>query len=549
MSRFRLFCLKNVMFAANSAATAVGAGLLYIIYEYVLRNHQTDQYVEFHLRTSNYLGAIFALCFAIIIGYEWPIRRYFDKIGSHASIPVNLQTIVEKRLLNEPFFIIGIDLAAWITAGVTFAIFERGFGLSWQEIGMNRFDALLTGLVSTTLAFFLLERILQIYLVPHVFPRGNLYHVKGTRRINLAVRLTAVFVAIGLIPLLAILASLYRVSHSNRPPAESFAMFTSGLWTIVPLVMLVGAGLVLILSLNLKKSLDAMVFVLKQVARGKLGLRVNVTSNDEIGYVGDVINDMTEGLMERDRMRQSLDLAMEVQQNLLPRGNLKIDGFDIAGKSIYCDETGGDYYDFIIPDETKDRNIGVAIGDVSGHGIPAALLMATVRSSLRQRLSLPGSIDRVITGVNRQLVRDVEDTGQFMTLFYLNIDVANHQLKWVRAGHEPGIFYDPGSDTFEELKGSGVALGVSEQWPYEMNARIGPAPGQIIVLSTDGVWEAHNANGEIFGKERFAEVIRQHAAKDAEAIIEAVIAAVNQFQDESGAEDDITLIVIKKEGG
>jgi sigma-B regulation protein RsbU (phosphoserine phosphatase) len=387
------------MFTANIAATAVGAGLLYVIYEFVLRDHKTDQYVEFHIRTSNYLGAIFALFFAIIIVYEWPIRRYLDRIGSNASLPAGLQSIVEKRLLNEPYFIIGIDMAAWIIGGVTFAVFERRFGLAWQEISMNRFDALLTGLVSTTLAFFLLERILQTYLVPHVFPRGKLYNVKGTRRINLTVRLYAVFVAVSLIPLLLLLASLYRVSLSNRPPAESFEMFSTGLWTIIPVVMIVGAGLVLIISLNLKKSLDAMVLVLKQVTQGKLGLRVNVTSNDEIGYVGDVINDMTEGLMERDRMRQSLDLAMEVQQNLLPKGNLEIDGFDIAGKSLYCDETGGDYYDFIISDEANDRKLGVAIGDVFGHGIPSALLMATVRSSLRQRLSLPGS--RYIRRVER----------------------------------------------------------------------------------------------------------------------------------------------------
>jgi sigma-B regulation protein RsbU (phosphoserine phosphatase) len=276
---------------------------------------------------------------------------------------------------------------------------------------------------------------------------------------------------------------------------------------------------------------------------------VNVTSNDEIGYVGDVINDMTEGRMERDKMRQSLDLAMEVQQNLLPKSNLKIDGFDIAGRSIYCDETGGDYYDFIMSDGTKGRNIGVAIGDVSGHGIPAALLMATVRSSLRQRLFLPGGIDGIITDVNRQLARDVEDSGQFMTMFYLTIDSADQRLKWVRAGHEPGIIYDPGTDTFEELKGPGIALGVIDGWQYEMNERIGLAPGQIIVLSTDGVWEAHNSNGEIFGKDSLNEIIRQHAAKEAEEIIEAVITAVNQFQGDSGAEDDITLVVIKKETG
>jgi len=534
------------MFTANLAATAVGAGLLYVIYEFVLRSHQTDK-VEFHIRTSNYPGIIFALLFATIIIYEWPIRRYLGRIGSNASIPEGLQSVVEKRLLNEPYFIIGIDMAAWLLGGMIFVVFERRFGLSWQEISMNRFDALLAGLLSTTLAFFLLERILQIYLVPCVFPRGKLYHVKGTRRINLAARLYAVFVAISLLPLLAILASLYRVSLSNRPPAESFEMFSYGLRTIIPIVMIVGAGLVMLISLNLKKSLDAMVLVLKQVTRGKLGLRVNVTSNDEIGYVGDVINDMTEGLMERDRMRQSLDLAKEVQQNLLPTGNLKIDGFDIAGRSIYCDETGGDYYDFIISDETKDRNIGVAIGDVSGHGLPSALLMATVRSSLRQRLSLPGSIDGVITDVNRQLADDVEDSGQFMTMFYLTIDSVDQKLKWVRAGHEPGIFYDPDADAFEELKGPGIALGVVDEWQYEMNERIGLAPGQIIVLSTDGVWEAHSPDGEIFGKERLNEVIRQHAAQNAEELIEAVITAVNQFQDASGAEDDITLIVIKKE--
>ena len=282
-----------------------------------------------------------------IILYEWPIRRYYEKLWSAAPISSQLESRVKKRLLNEPFFIIGMDMAAWILAGIAFAAFERNFGLSWQEISMNRFDALLTGLVSTTIAFFLLERILQSYLVPYVFPRGKLYDVKGTRRINLTVRLYAVFVAINLIPFLAILTSLYRVAVSGRNAIDSLEMLTTGLWMLIPVVVAIGGGLVLIVALNLKKSLDAMVVVLKQVTIGKFGSRVKVTSNDEIGYVGDVINEMTDGLIERDRMRQSLNLAMEVQQNLLPKGNLKIEGLDIAGKSIYCDETGGDYYDFI----------------------------------------------------------------------------------------------------------------------------------------------------------------------------------------------------------
>ena len=161
------------MFMANLAAQGIGAGLLYIVYEFVLRGYQTDQYIEFHIRTSNYFGPIFALVFAFIIIYEWPIRRYFAKLGSDAPISSKLESRVRKRVLNEPFFIIGMDMAAWILAGVAFAVFERNFGLAWQQISLNRLDALLTGLVSTTIAFFLLEWILQSYLAPYVFPRGN----------------------------------------------------------------------------------------------------------------------------------------------------------------------------------------------------------------------------------------------------------------------------------------------------------------------------------------------------------------------------------------
>jgi sigma-B regulation protein RsbU (phosphoserine phosphatase) len=134
-----------------------------------------------------------------------------------------------------------------------------------------------------------------------------------------------------------------------------------------------------------------------------------------------------------------------------------------------------------------------------------------------------------------------------MTLFYLTVDPANQNLQWVRAGHDPGIFYDPFTDTFEDLKGKGIALGVDEDWQYEMNERIGIVKGQIIVLSTDGVWEAHNRTGEIFGKARLYEIIRQNSVKKAKEIIEAVIAALGRFQKDLAIEDDITLVVVKIE--
>ena len=121
---------------------------------------------------------------------------------------------------------------------------------------------------------------------------------------------------------------------------------------------------------------------------------------------------------ERDRLRHSLELAKEIQQMLLPKDNPKIKGLDVAGKSIYCDETGGDYFDFIRFKEKQREKLGVAVGDVAGHGISSALIMTSVRSALRQRLALPGPISQIITDVNCQLAGDLADYGQFVTLFY-----------------------------------------------------------------------------------------------------------------------------------
>jgi sigma-B regulation protein RsbU (phosphoserine phosphatase) len=272
---------------------------------------------------------------------------------------------------------------------------------------------------------------------------------------------------------------------------------------------------------------------------------VQVFSNDEIGYTGDAINEMTEGLIERERLQQSLNLAKEVQQNLLPKSNLKVNGFDIAGKSVYCEETGGDYYDFIIIDDVAEPKIGVAIGDVSGHGISSALLMATVRSSLRQRASLPGSTARIISDVNRQLVQDVEDSGQFMTLFFLALDTATRQLEWVRAGHDPAMLYDPGSDSFNELSGAGIALGVDAEWIYEDNMKTDFSKDQIIFLSTDGIWEARNKKGKMLGKEPILNAIRQNSSSDATQIIDAIFDILDEFIGEVKIEDDITSVIIK----
>ena len=244
-------------------------------------------------------------------------------------------------------------------------------------------------------------------------------------------------------------------------------------------------------------------------------------------------------------MRQSLYLAKEVQQALLPQTDPQISGLDIASTSVYCDETGGDYFDYLASDGLNSGKISIVVGDVSGHGVSSALLMATARAFLRQRSGLPGSISQIVFDVNRQLTRDVEESGGFMTLFYLVLNAKKHRLSWVRAGHDPGILYDPVADAFEELHGAGVALGVQPDARFEQNEKNNLSAKQIIFLGTDGIWEARNPQGEMFGKDKIYQMIRQNRAASAKEILSICFDRLNRFLESRAPEDDVTMIVIK----
>jgi sigma-B regulation protein RsbU (phosphoserine phosphatase) len=348
--------------------------------------------------------------------------------------------------------------------------------------------------------------------------------------------------AILVVTLMTLQWQLDSLSISARDYGSGILVFSLVLFSVFFMALSV---LNKLLNRSIVGPVENMLSVVNKIKEGNLQTRATVVSNDEIGVLGDAINEMAKGLIERERMQLSLNLAKEVQQNLLPKKNLKVNGFDIAGKSVYCDETGGDYYDFISMGDNAKQLIGVAIGDVSGHGISSALLMATVRSSLRQRASLTGNVAKIISDVNRQLVKDVEDSGQFITMFFLALDTETRQLEWVRAGHDPAILYDPRSDSFNELGGSGIALGVDAEWIYEENRKTDFSNGQIIFLSTDGIWEARNKKGEMLGKERILNAIRQNSSSDAGQIIDAIFNTLDKFIDNMKIEDDITSVVIK----
>jgi sigma-B regulation protein RsbU (phosphoserine phosphatase) len=338
----------------------------------------------------------------------------------------------------------------------------------------------------------------------------------------------------------------------------SLVMIAPGKEILAPIVRFrlyyfaIGTGFIFLIVVLIRIVIGRTVFAInevsqaaKRVAGGNYGELLPVKTQDEVGELIRSFNSMVQQLKERIEMKQAMSLAMEVQQNLLPREMPLIKGLDIAARSIYCDETGGDLYDFLEFENRDADRIGVVVGDVSGHGIPSALLMATVRAFLKSRVAQPGAPAEIISDVNRLVTHDTGETGQFMTLFYAVFDTGKKVLHWVRAGHDPAVLYDPAADSFEELRGQGMALGVSGEFAYNLGGTEDLSVGKVVMIGTDGLWEAQNTAGEMFGKKRLETIIRQNAHSNAETILRVIIQSVQEFRGPAKQEDDITLAVIK----
>ncbi|MBT8347382.1 MAG: SpoIIE family protein phosphatase [Desulfofustis sp.] len=269
-------------------------------------------------------------------------------------------------------------------------------------------------------------------------------------------------------------------------------------------------------------------------------VHANTLRSDSGEVIGNMafITDMTEH-------KKALELAGEVQRGLLPDQPPIVPGVEMAGRNVPCDEVGGDYFDFLWDESNGNKRLSIVVGDITGHGVDAALLMSSARAFLRMRASQTGSLIEIVTAMNQHLTTDLSESGRFMTMFYLALDRQSGQLEWIRAGHDPALIYDPEKDSFEELKGPGLALGVLEDFEYEPQYWNGLKPGQVIVIGTDGIWESCNPSGEMFGRERLMEIIRKTAAQDAPTILETVFQEHGDFSDGLKSDDDLTLVVVK----
>jgi sigma-B regulation protein RsbU (phosphoserine phosphatase) len=245
---------------------------------------------------------------------------------------------------------------------------------------------------------------------------------------------------------------------------------------------------------------------------------------------------------ERQRLLQELELARSIQLGLLPDGVPERAGWRFAAWCRSCDQTGGDYYDFV---PAADGSLDVVVGDVSGHGVAAALLMSTARAFLRAlhlQDERPGELMRRLNGL---LAQDMADDA-FMTLVLCRL-LGDGSLSFVSAGHEPPIVWRAAAGRFDELESTGLALGMLEDGDFGTTVVAPLAPGDVAVLLTDGIVEAHAPPGqELFGADRLREVVRAAAPGGAEAVRAAVVRAVETWMGGTPPHDDMTLVVCQK---
>ena len=293
----------------------------------------------------------------------------------------------------------------------------------------------------------------------------------------------------------------------------------------------------------------------RSVAAGNLDTVIDIPNQDEFGDLASSFNEMTSAVKQgreialaNDRLKRELETARAIQVRLLPTSEPVVTGFQVVGASIPSREIGGDYFDFLAQ---GDDEIGIAIGDVSGKGMPAALLMSNLQASLHGQVMHPGSVSGVVERVNDLLVRST-DPHMFATFFYGLLDARNASFTCTNAGHNPPIHLRANGE-IEELTTGGLLLGMLGEQVYQQDT-VELAPGEIIVLYTDGITEAVGPAADeddydaMFGEEALYEVLRRNRHLPAAGIKDAILDAVSTHTSGVAQSDDITLVVIRRQG-
>jgi len=240
------------------------------------------------------------------------------------------------------------------------------------------------------------------------------------------------------------------------------------------------------------------------------------------------------------QVQKEMEMAYEIQTNLLPQKQPNINKYEIVGRSIPAQVVGGDYFDFIPIDENK---LAICLGDVSGKGLPAAMLMANLQATIRGQTLVDPSPKTCLKRSNKLLYQST-DPQKFATFFYSVLDHNNHKLCYANAGHNRPLFLKKGKEP-ECLETAGLALSIVKDTEFTADC-ISFDPGDFLFIYSDGITEAMNELNEEFGEEETSQLICQNKKLKANELIEKVLSTVEKYAGTRSQADDMTLVVIKR---
>ncbi|MBS1796371.1 MAG: SpoIIE family protein phosphatase [Acidobacteria bacterium] len=249
---------------------------------------------------------------------------------------------------------------------------------------------------------------------------------------------------------------------------------------------------------------------------------------------------LLEERFQRERMERELELATEIQQSFQPSAPPQIAGYEFQGISFSCYEIGGDYYDFIA---RPDGRMLIALGDVSGKGTAAALLMSSLHAAIHAQVTAQSEIEQIVKSVN-QYLSDNTPANRFVTLFIAELTPETGSFKYINAGHNPPLIGRV-DGSVEQLQSGGFPLGIIPMADYEVG-EMTLRPGEALVIYSDGVSEAANLKGEEFGVERLSQVVSRFLTSSASGLRDKVESALSTFTQTAPAGDDITLVIVKR---
>jgi phosphoserine phosphatase RsbU/P len=250
---------------------------------------------------------------------------------------------------------------------------------------------------------------------------------------------------------------------------------------------------------------------------------------------------LVESRLQQERLERELQLASEIQQRFQPTAPPAVPGYELQGISFPCYEIGGDYYDFIRRD---DGRLVIALGDVSGKGTAAALLMSSLHAAVHAQAGSHDSLVDTISAVNRYLADNIPP-NRFVTLFYAELDPDSGTVSFLNAGHNPPLIVHK-AGTVEQLASGGLPLGIKRDAEYR-EGRTQLQKGDVLVIYSDGVTEAASPSGEEFGPTRLYEVVSRNVEASAAGIRDRIESALTKFSQGTQAADDITLVIVKRQ--